>query len=40
MTMKELVLGMVADDQCTAYDVLTNPKYEIEVDVPLLREIS
>ena len=38
VTMKELVLGMVADDQCTAYDVLTNPKYEIEVDVPLLRD--
>ena len=38
VTMKELVLGMVADDQCTAYDVLTNPKYGIEVDVPLLRD--
>ena len=38
VTMKELVLGMVADDQCTAHDVLTNPKYGIEVDVPLLRD--
>ena len=38
VTMKELVLGMVADDQCTAYDVLTSPRYNIEVDVPLLRD--
>ena len=38
VTMKELVLGMVADDQCTAYDVLTSPRYKIEVDVPLLRD--
>jgi ATP-dependent Clp protease ATP-binding subunit ClpC len=38
VTMKELVLGMISDDECTAYDVLTNKKFSIEVDVQQLRD--